>query len=204
MSVTSFSRKGVLVGARQLVFARITAEGTDSTTYDTEIKRVPGTIELGMMPSISEDQLGADDNPTYEMISELDSIDVAATVAALGNDLTAYLLGAKVDDNGVLVSSKSDVAPYVAMGVEATRSDGKLSRLWLYRGKFKMSEEKYRTKEKGKVNWQTPTLSGTFGPRLHDARIRALVNEDDEGVTAAKFASFLDTVYEPTFTPDAG
>ena len=120
---------------------------------------------------------------------------ISFTQAALGADMTSFLLGTTVDTNGVEVENASDEAPYVACGFKAARSDGSDDYVWLYKGKFAPGDQTYHTKEQGTVNWQTPTLNGKFGPRICDKGIKARVNSEDQAA-ASILGTFFDSVYE--------
>lgn len=195
MSKTAFKKLGVLVGVRGLVFARMTKDDSTGITYDAEIKQAPGVVEIALTAQVSSDQLGAEDNPFYAIMNSKDGYEVAVTQAALGSDITSFLLGTTIDTNGVEIENSDDVAPDVAMGFIAARSDGTDDYIWLKKGKFAPGDETYHTKEQGTVNWQTPTLTGTFGPRIYDHEIRARVNSGSESA-ASILPTFFDAVYE--------
>ena len=198
MSTTNMDKIGVLIGCRDLIFCEMTADVSTGTTYSTTLYQAPDVIEIALTAQVTEDQLGANDNPLYEILNSKDGYEVAITKAALGSDLTHMLLGTKTDSKGVEFEASDDDAPYVAMGFKAARSDGSDEYIWLYKGKFRQGDQTYRTKEKGQVNWQTPTLNGTFGPRISDKRIKCNVNSADTAA-ASIISSFFSTVYE--FTP---
>lgn len=204
MANVAHAKRGAIIGVMGLVFAKLltdTALGaTPGTTYDVALHEVPGTIEVGLTASITDEVLGADDNPTYDIFSSLDSVDVSMTLAALGTDLEAFLLGGNLDDNGVLVTANADAAPWVAMGFKSKRSDGSYDYIWLYKGKFKHGDSTHHTKERGAVNWQTPAISATFGPRDFDGRIKARVNDKDEGLGVNTISTFLAAPYVPAVT----
>lgn len=194
MSNNVFQKLGVLIGVRDVVFAKLTKDDSTGVTYDAEIKQAPGVIEVALTANVTNEQLGADDVEIYEILSSLNGFDVSVTMASLGTDCSAYLLGGTVDSNGVLIDKSDDQAPYVAMGFKTARSDGSDDYIWLYKGKFGHSDATFRTKEKGQVNWQTPALTASFGPRIKDKAIRARVNTNDTAFATAK-ATFFTTVY---------
>lgn len=199
MAKKNLNKLGILIGCRDVVFAKMTADASSGTTYETDIYSAPGVIEIGLMAQVTNESLGADDVPLYEVLNSLDGFDVNVNMASLGNDGKAFVLGNTIDDNGVLVEASDDEAPYLAMGFKTARSDGSDDYVWLYKGKFAQSDATFHTKEKGTVNWQTPTLTGTFMPRISDKRIRATVNTNDEDA-ASVLATFFDTVYTPDTT----
>lgn len=194
MAKTALKKIGILVGCRDVVFAKMTADASGGTTYETDIKTAPGVIEIGLTAQVTNENLAADDVPLYEVFNSLDGFDVTVNMASLGSDGKAYLLGNTVDTNGVLIEASDDDAPYVAMGFKTARSDGSDDYIWLYKGKFAVSDETFHTKEQGTVNWQTPSLTGTFMPRISDKKIRATVNSEEESA-ASILATFFDSVY---------
>lgn len=195
MSTTALKKHGILIGCRDVVFAKMTADAASGTTYESTIYTAPGVIEVGLTAQVTNEHLGADDVALYEVFNSLDGFGLSLNLAALGPDGRALLLGNTVDAKGVLMESADDNAPYVAMGFKAARSDGTDDYIWLYKGKFAMSDMTFRTKEQGQVNWQTPTLSATFVPRISDKKVRATVNSADENA-ATILSTFFNSVYE--------
>ena len=128
MTATAFNKVGVLIGCRGVVFAKLTKDDSTGVTYETEIKSAPGVVEVALTALTSSDNLGADDVALYEILNSVDGFDVSIVMASLGNDARAFLLGNKIDDNGVLIESSDDIAPYVAMGLITARSDVQM--LW--------------------------------------------------------------------------
>lgn len=194
MSKTNFKKLGVLIGVRDLVFCELTEDEATGHTYSADIKAAPGVIEVALTAQVTEDQLGANDNPYYEIMNSRDGFEVSVTQAALGTDMTSFLLGSTVDQSGVEVEASTDIAKYVAMGFKSARSDGTDDYVWLYKGKFAPGDETFHTKEQGTVNWQTPVLTGKFGPRVHDNKMRARVNSGNEAASSV-LATFFDKVY---------
>ena len=199
MANSSMKKLGILIGCRDVVFCKMTEDAASGTTYADDIFSAPGVIEIALTASVTNEKLGADDVAIYETVTSLDGFDVSMTMASIGPDGKAYLLGATQDSNGVLLEASDDDAPYVAMGFKTARSDGTDDYIWLYKGKFTQGDNTYHTKEQGTVNWQTPALTGTFMPRISDSRLRASVNTGEEKA-ATIIKTFFDKVYESTTT----
>lgn len=180
MATTAFEKKGVLIGCKDLVFAKLTKDDSTECTYNETLRSAPGVIEIALTAQNTSDTLGADDVALYEVYESNDGYEVSLTTAMLGNDMTAWLLGRTVGEDGVMIESADDNAPYVAAGFKAARSDGSYDYIWLYKGRFAQSDQTFRTKEQGTVNWQTPQLTGHFVPRQNDRKIMARVNDHDE------------------------
>lgn len=197
MSATSFKKLGVLIGVRDLVFCQMSSDTSEGVSYDSDIKSAPGVIEIALTAQVTNEQLGADDNPFYEILNSKDGYEVSITQASLGSDLTSFLLGTTLDAKGVEIESSDDEAPYVACGFKTARSDGSDDYVWLYKGRFAQGDQTFHTKEKGTVNWQTPKVTGAFGPRIYDKSIKAVVNSEDSAATTI-LSTFFSSVYEKT------
>ena len=195
MAKTALKKVGVVIGCRDLVICKMTADVSTGTTYETDIHSLPGVIEVALTAQVTDENLAADDVPLYEVLTSLDGFDLSMTVASVGSDGRALLLGNTIDTNGVLIEAADDLAPYVAVGFKTARSDGSDDYIWLYKGKFAQGDSTFRTKERGQVNWQTPVLTGTFMPRVSDKRIRCIVNDQDTAAATIK-ATFFDAPYE--------
>ncbi len=202
MPATAFKKVGVLIGCRGVVFAKLTKDDSTGVIYETELHSAPGVVEVALTALTSSDNLGADDVALYEILNSVDGFDLSMTMASLGNDGRAFLLGNKIDDNGVLIESSDDIAPYVAMGLITARSDGSDDYIWLYKGQFVQSDATFRTKEKGQVNWQTPTVKASFAPRINDKRIRAILHSKDDSSQEA-LKTFFDAPYTPVISAPA-
>lgn len=195
MANQTMKKIGILVGCRDVVFAKMTADASTGTTYGTDLFQAPGVIEIALTAQVTNENLAADDVPIYEVINSLDGFDVSLTMASVGSDGKAYLLGNTVDTKGVLFEASDDEAPYVAMGFKTARSDGSDDYIWLYKGKFAQGDSTFHTKERGAVNWQTPVLTGTFVPRISDKKLRAIVNSEDSAASTI-INSFFSAPYE--------
>lgn len=195
MANQTMKKIGILVGCRDVVFAKMTADASTGTTYQTDLFQAPGVIEIALTAQVTNENLAADDVPIYEVINSLDGFDVSLTMASVGSDGKAYLLGNTVDTKGVLFEASDDEAPYVAMGFKTARSDGSDDYIWLYKGKFAQGDSTFHTKERGAVNWQTPVLTGTFVPRISDKKLRAIVNSEDSAASTI-ISSFFSAPYE--------
>lgn len=86
------------------------------------------------------------------------------------------------------------------MGFKSEKSDKSFRYVWLYKVRAKPVTESYATKEGKTINRQTGEVEWTAIKRTHDGRYQAVADEGQNGFTAAKGATFLQTVYEPNFT----
>ena len=110
------------------------------------------------------------------------------------------IFGNQIDENGVLIRTSTDKPPYFAVGFKSEKSNGNFRYVWLYKVRAKPLTENYATKEGTTINRQTGEVEWTAIKRTHDARYQAVADEGENGFTAEKGATFLQSVYEPTFT----
>lgn len=186
------AKKQIPVGFDQLYYAIMTDEDTE--TYGTP-KRLDGAISLSTSPTTNSETLYADDG-AYDSVSSMGDVDVELGVAELPVEDYSALLGHSIDSNGGVDAKVTDQAPYVALGYRRRLANGKYRYVWLYKGRFRLSDEDAETKG-DTPSYQTPTLNATFISRQTDGRWRYYVNDGDAGVTTAFINSFFTSVYVP-------
>ena len=71
----------------------------------------------------------------------------------------------------------------------------------LYKVRAKPVTENYATKEGKSITRQTGEIEWTAIRRTHDNQYQAVADEGENGFTPEKGATFLQSVYEPVFTP---
>jgi len=189
---------GVTVGIDSIFYAIMTP-GTD--TFDTpaaygEPKHYAGAIQLTTAPTTNSATLYAD-NKAVEVATAFGDIPVTLNMTDLPDAVAADLLGSEIDDNGVLVSSAADNAPFVAIGFRALKSNGAYRYVWLFKGKFQPDSTDLSTKT-DTPTFQTPTLNATFIPRENDSQWRVRVDADNPGVPPTLITGWFDEVYDGT------
>ena len=191
------------IGVSNFHFAKMTTEETLTTvpTYDTPVS-APGLMSLNINPNSSIDTLFADDGP----------FETAATIGqlqknALSTSEKAALLGKTIDTKGGLVSSDTDLPPWVAIGFKSLKSNGKYRYVWLYKGKFSDPEDNNETKGDS-INWQSETITGNFVKLMYEytssgKTVRPWkyeMDEDDADADATVLAGWFSAVVMPTFS----
>ena len=111
------------------------------------------------------------------------------------------IFGNQIDDNGVLIRSSTDKPPYFAVGFKSEKSNHKFRYVWLYKVRAKPLTENYATKEGTTITRQTGDVEWTAIKRTHDNRYQAVADEGENGFTAEKGETFLQSVYTPVITP---
>lgn len=187
---------GVQIGLKDLYYALLTSDTAAGATYETPVV-LAEAINAKITPAVSTVKLFADDVES-EVINQLGSIDVELQVKDLPLSAQAALLGHSLS-GGVIVKAATDEVPYVAIGFRSIKSNGKYRYIWMYKGKFSLQEQEYKTKGET-PEFQTPSIKGTFVKRTYDEKWQAIGDEDDAEFTAA--STWFDEVYPPA-SPDA-
>lgn len=183
----AFQEKVQKVSLKKLHYAVMSDEVAE--TYG-EVKTLTMPIELTLTPNFSEAVFDAGDRVVANEV-QLDTITVAGQVADLPTEVQADWYGHKLSEDKGLIMNTNDSPKYLAIGFE---SGTKL--VWLYKAKFKPTEEANATKKKGETAFKQQGFSGEAIP-LTDGTLKHTVRTDDTGVTVTA-ATFFATVKKPT------
>lgn len=193
------------IGLDKLYYAIIT-EGTGGVETYGAPKIMAKAISAELAPQIAEATLYADDGAA-ENVKEFTSATFTLGVDDLASDVMADLLGVTVDQNGVVVSTPDDAAPYVAVGFRAKRSNGKYQYFWLYRVKFGVPNNTLATKGES-ITFNTPSIVGTVmrrnkadGNGGHPWKVDVV--EGATGVDQTVIDGWYSDVYEPDYSGSA-
>lgn len=183
-----------LIGLKDIHVAVISGTGT----YEVPT-RLAKAIEAKVNPNVSSVTLYADDGAA-ETASAIGDIEVELNIDDLSSTSYAMIMGKTANSDGVIIEGSSDNPPYLALGFRSLKSNGAYRYIWLYKGKFQLSEEAYKTKGE-EVEFQTPTVKATFLTD-EDGNWRARVDSDDTSVSQTVIENWFDAVYTgPVVTP---
>ena len=207
------------VGLKNMVIAPLTEDTEEGTTYGT-LQAVAGAIEATITPeSADPDVQYADDHefdtlyPDPEVTFSTSMADIPLAISWMASGMSAMevdiplaiqemIFGNAIDDNGVLVRTSTDKPPYFAVGFMSEKANHKFRYVWLYKVRAKPMTETYKTKEGQTITRQNGSVEWTAIKRTSDGRYQAVADEGENGFDATKAATFLQSVYEPTFTPE--
>jgi len=187
-----------LVGLKNLHAVKVNKDDSTGITYDPEIRKIALAVQSDIKPNSSSESFYADDQ-VAETANQMGDVDVDIELGHLTTADQAFLLGAKVNSDGVLEFSVNDQAPYVAIGFESEKSNGASRFVWLYKGKFGLPESSNKTKS-DKPEFQTEKISAKFIARQSDGKWKGQVDSDDENIGAEVIANWFKNVYTPTPT----
>jgi phi13 family phage major tail protein len=190
------------VGLDKLYYARITEDGSGNETYGTP-KVLARAMQADLSVELAEATLYADD-AAVEVVKAFKQGKITLGVDDLAAGAAEDLTGARIDENGVLVSTAEDNSVPVAIGFRARKASGKYRYFWLYRVVFAVPSASLQTKGDS-ITFSTPSIEGTVlrrnRPDAHgDHQWKAEVTEGETGVSEAAVSSWYGAVYEPAFT----
>ena len=173
-------------GIKSLVYAVMTDESTE--TYGA-VKEGSPLINLKFSPKTDKATLYAD-NRAVESATTLGDIDVSIETQDMPLEMQADFFGHQLDtEEGTLKYNVDDQAPYLAIGYQRTKGNGKNRYVWLYKVKFEDIEEEGKTSG-DKVEFQTPTVGGSaIANNKGNWKITA-----DEDVKGSAITDFLSAV----------
>lgn len=187
------------VGLKNVVLAPL-VEDTETTLTYGDLQLVAGAIEASITPENADPDVQYFDDVEGDVLYADPELAFKTKMADLPLLIQEMIFGNRIDDNGVLVRSSTDKPPYFAVGFMSEKSNHKYRYVWLFKVRAKPVTENYATKEGTTVTRQTGEVEWVAIKRTHDNQYQAVADEGENGFTAEKGATFLQSVYEPVFT----
>ena len=197
MAVTASPSVSSTIGLKNVVIAPLTADTETELTYGT-VQAVAGAIEASVTPDNTDPNIMYADDIEFDTLYADPEITFKLKMADIPLTIQEMLFANTMDDNGVLLRTAQDKPPYFAVGFKSEKSNGKFRYVWLYKVRAKPLTENFATKEGDTITRQNPEVEFTAIKRTHDERYQAVADEGENGFTAEKANTFLDTVYEPS------
>lgn len=197
MAVTASPSLSSTIGLKNVVIAPLTADTETELTYGT-VQAVAGAIEASVTPDNTDPNIMYADDIEFDTLYADPEITFKLKMADIPLTIQEMLFANTMDDNGVLLRTAQDKPPYFAVGFKSEKSNGKFRYVWLYKVRAKPLTENFATKEGDTITRQNPEVEFTAIKRTHDGRYQAVADEGENGFTAEKANTFLDTVYEPS------
>ena len=191
------------IGLKNVVIAPLTVDTESTLTYGA-LQLMAGAIEATVTPDNTDPDILFADDIEFDTLYADPELSFKLKMADIPLQIQEILFANAVDDNGVLIRSAQDKPPYFAVGFKSEKSNGKYRFVWLFKVRAKPMTETFATKEGKTVNRQTPEVELTAIKRTHDGRYQAVADEGENGFDATAAASFLTSVYTPTFTTTGG
>lgn len=189
------------IGLKNMVIAPLMVDTEETLTYG-DLQLVAGAIEASITPENSDPDIQYADDAEFDVLYPDPELTFNTKMADIPLAIQEMIFGNQIDDNGVLIRKATDKPPYFAVGFKSEKSNGKYRYVWLYKVRAKPLTENYATKEGATITRQNGEVEWTAIKRTHDGQYQAVADEDENGFTAAKGETFLQSVYSPTFTPN--
>ncbi len=189
------------IGLDSLYYSVITVDEKGEETYATPVS-LAKAMKADISVELAEAILYADDGEA-ENVKMFKGGKISLGIDDIGTTNATVLTGADIDKNGVMISTDTDIAPYVAIGFRAMKANGKYRYFWLYKVKFAVPSTNLATKGDS-ISFQTPTIEGSVMRRNkldsnNKHPWKAEVTDGDTGVQAATISNWFKTVYEPSY-----
>lgn len=173
------------IGLKDLFIAPIT-ENEGVETYGTP-ERLAKAISADLSINVAQAVLYADDGAD-EVVNEFVDGDLKLMINDLTPQKQAKLLGQTLEGESVVYANEADLAPYFAVGFRAKKPGGKFKYVWLYKVKFGVPSESYKTKGES-IEFTTPEITGKIIKNdKGDWKVDAVVAETDP-IAAAWFTA---------------
>lgn len=189
------------VGLKNVVIAPLTEDTDTSHTYG-ELQLVAGAIEATITPDNTDPDIQYADDIEFDVLYPDPELTFSTSMADVPLAIQEMIFGNQIDDNGVLIRSANDKPGYFAVGFMSEKANGKYRYVWLFKVRAKPVTESYATKEGTTITRQTGEVEWTAIKRTSDGRYQAIADEGEGGFDSSKAATFLESVYTPTFTPE--
>ena len=187
------------VGLKNMVIAPLTVDTEETLTYG-ELQLVAGAIEASITPQNADPDVQYFDDQEGDVLYPDPELTFKTKLADLPLIVQEMIFSNKIDDNGVLIRTANDKPGYFAVGFMSEKANGTFRYVWLFKVRAKPVTETYATKEGTSITRQTGEVEWTAIKRTSDGRYQAVADEGENGFTAEKAATFLNTVYTPVFT----
>lgn len=190
------SEQGYFYGLLDLYASEMTVEDNANTppVYDNPFLVGKG-IEVSITPNYREGKQYAGNAQTRNK-KLIDSYGVKITPDAIPPAVMMKLLPRIADGNGVQLINGSAAQRILALAFICTLDDGNKEYWWMYKGSFAEIAKTAKT-DADKLEYQTPTLEGTFIRRINDNNLAAVADSSDTSIPASVFEGWLTRVYEP-------
>ncbi len=203
MAAAEAPKTASTIGLKDLVIAPLTADTEEAVTYG-DIQKVAGAIEASITPDNADPDVQYGDDVEFDVLYPDPELSFKTKMVDIPLAIQEMIFGNQIDANGVLIRSATDKPPYFAVGFKSEKANHKFRYVWLFKVRAKPVTENYATKEGKTINRQTGEVEWTAIKRTHDGQYQAIADEDENGFTAEKGKTFLDTVYKSTPKTPAG
>lgn len=201
MAATEAHKASSTIGLKNMVIAPLTKDEEAGVTYG-DIQKVAGSIEVTIDPEDADPDVQYADDIEYDVVYPDPELTFKTKLADVPLAVQKLIFGNRIDANGVLLRGANDKPPYFAVGFKSEKSDHTFRYVWLFKVRAQPMSEEYGTKEGTTITRKTHEVQWTAIKRTYDGEYQAIADEGQNGFTAEKGATFLDSVYTPGSVSD--
>lgn len=192
-------KKAYRINVKNLVYAVMTADTTEATSYD-EIKKLSEAMQVQLTPVLATGNLFGDGvkQSTISKITGITGVFDATKINAVDR---AVICG-HTYENGVLTMGKNDKAPYIAVGYEVEQDvQGTSEYVWLLKGKAQPYASTVQQSTDA-INYSTDSLTVEFVSRESDGDFMKMGDSADDEFTSEMAAAWFAEVGGGTPEPE--
>lgn len=179
----------MLKGLKKFYYAVQTKDDETGVAYDTPFL-ISGVNKANIKRKTNRDIFYADDQ-AWEKATSRDITDIELTLADLPLEHQARLLGHTM--NGAeMIPNASDVAPIVAVGIEATKSNKKSKLFWFYGCQFEDGDDDNESTGSS-VKLKPQTIKASSMPHQYNGDIERVLDEDSPNYTTGQADTFFNS-----------
>lgn len=161
------------VGVKNLNIALVTQDDSGGYVAGTP-QRLSFTAELSAEPAVESKTQYADNQPFENAVVEGET-PIKVNITNLPAELAALISGKTFDATTGRVYDHPATPPYIALGFEAEKSNGKSRFYWFLKGRFTVPTEAFATKTES-IEFKQTELTYTAIPTIHEFTVASGVN----------------------------
>ena len=191
---------GQFISVQKFHAAKLIDDNATATTYDAPLDFGKILRQVQIAPTNNSVDAYADGQSIDTAVNTA-KFELTIETAALPLEYVAFLLGHKYE-NGTMITSKDDQAPYFAIMYQSDKRNGNARYHKFYKVQFQEPETTNKTKEEN-IEFAYPSIKATAIYRLSDGRAYAYGDDEDENFDASTWYTAVDpTTPEPDPEPE--
>lgn len=183
------SKKANRININNIVYCKLLTDETGNTTY-SEVKPLSPAIQIQVIASLASGVLYGN-GVQEENIAKMTGLAVALDVNKVPIEDRAEILGNKYE-NGVLVETSGDEAPYIALGYEVPETNGCKELIWLLKGRAQPYNSNVQ-QSTDNINFSTDSITINFIPRTSDGMLRFFGDTANADLTEQQISKWFTT-----------
>lgn len=179
---------GYRINVKNAKYAKVSADTSASYTLGSTTD-LPGLMTLDITMTSATGELYGD-GAKVSQTSKITGATVKIGLNKISTAAKADLLGATIDNKGVLVVKTTDVVPKIALYAETEEDDGKKEQMWFLVGKAE-PQGLSASQSTSSITYSTDELTINFVRREKDMAVYKMIDTSDTGVTESTSTAFV-------------